>query len=208
MKNLFAVLVAVLLTSMLPARSSAQLLSLIEGMPPYKLGVTVGLNSSWFSFAGYESVSGVQAGLDLMLDGSSILQNTFSRVALKYSMKGANEEGTGHKYRTHYVEMPVHVGYAWSLSRDVSLMAEGGPYFAVGLSGKHTYTNILKKDFTETYFGDMEAHRFDMGLGLQLSAMIYKDYQVHVGMDWGLINMTMYQQQNRNFSVGFTYFFE
>lgn len=207
MMKKFLAAISVIIMTCFVFKSNAQILSRIEGMPPYKLGITVGMNNSWFSFANYESVTGFQAGLNLMLDGSTVVQNTYGRIEAKYSMKGAYLPSMGQTFKTHYVEIPVHVGYAWYLNENLSLLAEAGPYFAVGLAGERKFVNFSGMH-TETFFGDLEANRFDFGGGVQIGAMLFKDYQIHAAFDWGFVNMKYVYQQNRNISVGISYFFE
>lgn len=227
-KNLFAALVAVFMSA-LCTTVNAQMLSEVEGMPPYKLGATVGLNIPSFSGSPYNSSIGMQAGLNLMVDGSEyVAPNTFGRVEVKYSIKGATYEGSltsaesktittlKDNYTTHYLEIPVHAGYAWYVNEDWSVMAEAGPYFAFGLFGnRKTDTTVVYNSSTvnhnsrsDGFFSDLGSNRFDFGMGLQFSAMYLKDYQLHVAYDFGFINMHSSFQQNRNLSFGFTYFFE
>ena len=47
------------------------------------------------------------------------------------------------KCRLYYLEMPVHIGYKYALSERVKLLADIGPYFAVGLSGKSEFSGII-----------------------------------------------------------------
>lgn len=218
MKKIFVAFVTILMSAM-SMQANAQILSNIEGMPPYKLGATVGLNMPCFSGDPYTYSIGFQTGLNLMVDGSEIVKNTFGRVEVKYSMKGAYHEfivshGDYIKdwYTTHYLEIPIHAGYAWYIDEDWSLMAEAGPYLALGLFGKAKTerANMGQVSHWEDSFfsSPINANRFDLGMGLQVSAMYLKDYQVHVAYDFGFINMHSSFQQNRNLSVGFTYFFE
>lgn len=214
MKKILASIFA-LFVSLCATQAGAQILSGIEGMPPYKLGVTVGLNVPSFSNSDCSSTMGVQAGLNLMLDGSSILQNTFGRVELKYSMKGAYFENNSpgnyweERFTTHYLELPVHLGYAWYVNENLSVMAEGGPYVALGLWGERNSTFGKGETASDQVFsGKLNCSRFDAGLGVQLGAMILNDYQLHVAYDFGFVNLGSFLLQNRNLSVGFTYFFE
>lgn len=217
MKKLFLAFMALFMAAF-ALDANAQILSDIEGMPPYKLGASVGMNIASFSGSPYQNTVGLQAGLNLMLDGSEYAANTFGRVELKYSMKGAYHESPQTKesylqdwYKVHYLEVPVHMGYAWYVNEDWSVMAEGGPYVALGLWGNRKstlHTGGREVHSNETFFGDLNGTRFDFGLGLQLSAMYLQDYQIHVAYDFGFINLHPSFQQNRNLSVGFTYFFE
>lgn len=235
MRKLFAMIAALVVTSF--AFSAKAQLSDIEGMPPYKLGITVGLNNSTlsgtFEASKVENVSGAmleqqvktyasdytfqtgfQVGLNLMVDASPLIPNTFARLETKYSMKGAyskNAEIAGSsKVVSHYIEVPIHYGYAWYINDYLTLMAETGPYFAVGFSGKQTLKSSNNPNYNHTWgiFDFRNGNRFDMGWGVQASAMFAKNYQLSVAYDYGFINVTNDFLQNRNLSVGFTWFFE
>lgn len=229
MKKLFAI-IAALVVAACAFNAKAQL-SGIEGMPPYKLGVTVGLNMPWLSGTitdtdGPDTFSddlkittGFQIGANLMVDASQFLTNTFLRTEVKYSNKGASLK---HSYKLggthiqhdeeislHYIELPIHYGYAWYINDYLTLMAEAGPYFAVAFSGVSKMTDNGKKQPNVGVFeGALNGNRFDLGWGVQGSAMIAKNYQVHVAFDYGFININSNYLQNRNISVGFTWFFE
>lgn len=220
MKKLFAI-ISVFVISTFVFKAKAQL-SNIEGMPPYKLGITAGLNMPYFSgstsednmppFYTFTQTAGLQIGANLMVDASPWLNNTFGRVELKYSQKGAyweNEDGSITENHTiHYIEIPIHYGYAWYINDMVSVMAEAGPYFAFGLAGREHWRQNKRGGFYVDEFSENNCNRFDFGLGLQASAMILQYYQVHIGYDFGLLNVSRNYLQNRNFSIGFTWFFE
>lgn len=221
MKKFFAILSALVLSAF--AYSAKAQLNNIEGMPPYKLGVTVGLNIPDFSGSdsGISSTSslkprytptvGFQIGANLMVDASPLLENTFGRVELKYTQKGASWESlVGEETRNvtlHYLEIPIHYGYAWYINDMVTVMAEAGPYFSLGLGGTHQYNYEGKHDEVKV-FSTMDSNRFDCGVGLQASVMLAKYYQLHMSYDFGFININSNYLQNRNFSIGFTWFFE
>lgn len=219
MKKFFAILSALVLSTFAYS-AKAQLID-IEGMPPYKLGVTVGLNIPDFSgsfldsedkLMKYTPTVGFQIGANLMVDASPWIDNTFGRVELKYTQKGADWKdmlGTIKESHTlHYLEIPIHYGYAWYINDMVTLMAEAGPYFSLGLGGTNHMEIAGKGSFNFGEFSDYDCNRFDFGLGLQASAMLAKYYQVHLSYDFGFINVSRDYLQNRNFSIGFTWFFE
>ncbi len=235
MRKFFAIIATLVVSSF--AFSAKAQLSDIEGMPPYKLGITVGLNNSTLSgtfeaskvegvsgsmleqqvktyVSDYTIQTGFQVGLNLMVDASPLIPNTFARLETKYSMKGAYSKNDGisgsSKVVSHYLEIPVHYGYAWYINDYVTVMAETGPYFAVGFSGKQTIKSDILEKYNHTWgiFDFRNGNRFDMGWGVQASAMFAKNYQVSVAYDYGFINVTNDFLQNRNLSIGFTWFFE
>ena len=215
MKKFFVALVAVLASAMVQ-RADAQLLD-FEGMPPYKLGLTAGLNIPTFSGSGYDYTIGLNAGVDLMLDASDIFDNTFGRAVVRYSMKGAtgpdpmHPDGPNHEPKTHftshYIEVPIHYGYAWYLDSDWTIMGETGPYFAVGLAGtaRPDDETILG---SHSFFHSHDVSRWDVGWGLQCSLLYDQQWQVHVAYDWGFKNMNDHFLQNNGLSIGLTLYFE
>lgn len=233
MRKLFAMIAALVVTSF--AFSAKAQLSDIEGMPPYKLGITVGLNNTWFSGSSnagsiidpnigliggvkkfdnytYTIKQGIQAGLNLMVDASPIIPNTYARAEVKYSLKGAewedDEAKITEKVTAHYLEVPIHYGYAWYINDDITLMAETGPYFAFGMTGETRMKSPEEDKAPKTFGLIVNGNRFDFGWGVQAGVMIAKNYQVHLAYDYGFINVNSKFLQNRNLSVGFTWFFE
>ena len=72
------------------------------------------------------------------------------------------------------------------------------------MAGKWKFDGEELADF----FGDDEARRFDMGLGLRAGVEFMQKYQVHIGYDFGL--MKLYPEdknRNGNFTLGVSYMF-
>lgn len=191
--------------------ADAQLLSGIEGMPPYKLGVTAGFNASTFSASGFDMKAGFNAGLDLMLDASKILNNTYARVGLLFQRKGAKGDYlvfNDAKYRTCYIEIPLSYGYAYRLNSDWALLGETGPYLALGVGGRIHYEGDSDKFYSNDNFSGGDPCNFDCGWGLAVGGLFQNNHQVKVGFQWGFINMNDDLLQNRNLMISYTYFFE
>ena len=203
------------------SNANAQLLADIEGMPPYKLGVTVGVNVSDFTGNACSAKAGFNIGADLMLDASDLLNNTYLRVNLLLQRKGSvydwSEAGwTGgalpkdSKIRTWYIEVPLDYGYAHRLNSDWTVFGEMGPYFAVGIGGKYNY-ELKSGDEKISYFGSNklgDPKRFDVGWGFAVGGMLNNQHQIKLGYQFGFIDMSKLMKQNRNFMINYTYFFE
>ena len=203
------------------SNANAQLLADIEGMPPYKLGVTVGVNVSDFTGNACSAKAGFNIGADLMLDASDLLNNTYLRVNLLLQRKGSvydwHEAGwTGgalpkdSKIRTWYIEVPLDYGYAHRLNSDWTVFGEMGPYFAVGIGGKYNY-DLKSGDEKISYFGSNkldDPKRFDVGWGFAVGGMLNNQHQIKLGYQFGFIDMSKLMKQNRNFMINYTYFFE
>lgn len=201
--------------------ANAQLLADIEGMPPYKLGVTAGVNVSDFTSTACTAKAGFNIGADLMLDASDLLKNTYLRVNLLLQRKGSvydwHEDGwvgmelpKDSKIRTWYIEVPLDYGYAHRLNSDWTVFGEMGPYFAVGIGGKYNY-DLKSGDEKISYFGSDklgDPKRFDVGWGFAVGGMLNNQHQIKLGYQFGFIDMSKLMKQNRNFMINYTYFFE
>lgn len=195
-----------------------------DWLPPYKLGVTIGLNASNFSHEGFDPKCGFHLGVETMVDMSKFIDNTFVRTGILFSRKGAREDYTagskivgmeGNVYRheaTHrtcYIEIPVRYGYGYVLDEDWVFYGELGPYFALGLGGRShiddTYGGGTCYSRSDDFFDD--AKRFDFGLGFHAGVIFQKHHQLSLGYDFGYINMTDATSQNRNFMASYTYYF-
>lgn len=194
----------------------AQMLD-FDGMPPYKLGITAGFNFPSFTASDCDITWGTQAGIDLLIDAGDLLDDTYFRAQLKYSMKGARQmrtrllndltfEDYHVHYTTHYIELPIHYGYSYAIDSDWSILADTGPYFAIGLGGtsrEHgTWAN------TNSFFKYNDASRFDYGWGLQAGLMFQQTLMLNVSYDWGFKNVSPAFLQNTNLGIGLTYFIE
>lgn len=198
--------------------ANAQILD-FDFMPPYKLGVTAGLNAPSFSAEHFGRNFGWHAGADLMIDGSDLLDDTYFRTQLKYTAKGATGKNQGYKvtkdeykacdvyYTIHYIELPVHYGYSWRLDSDWSVLAETGPYVAFGLGGLERLEGTSLSD-SSPFFKDNHASRFDYGWGLQAGLLFDQTILLNLSYDHGFNNLTSRFLQNRNISLGVTYFIE
>ena len=79
--------------------------------------------------------------------------------------------------------------YAWFINDGLTLMAETGPYFAFGLTGKDRITSNKGIMEPKVFGRIINGNRFDLGWGVQVSAMLAKNYQLHVAYDFGFINL-------------------
>lgn len=191
-----------------------------ENVAPFKLGVTASMNASRFSASGYDAKLGFGLGLTAIFDASDLWKNSYVRTGLLFERLGVRytqwldpELPTGSAtpgeplhmvrnevaVRTCYLQVPARYGYSWLLKKDWTLLAETGPYVAIGLGGK--------VDHEGKFFADTDAHRFDLGWGLHGGLLLHQDHQVMIGWDWGFINMNDAYCQNRNFMVSYAYYF-
>lgn len=88
-------------------------------------------------------------------------------------------------YTPWYLQLPVHVGYRYSLSNIVSLQIETGPYFAAGIFGREhltiAYSNGNREKYSGSCFGkDGAFHRADIGWGVAAGVQLAGHWQVGV----------------------------
>lgn len=171
------------------------------------LGYQVGVRGEW-DFRSPDK--GVFLGLGALLSQKGYKSDEF------YYPEGYSDPslaGVTQKWTLHptYLEVPIHVGYRFSVGRNVNLFGSFGPYFGVGLFGKSKVSSTLNGvETTATASQNVfhHLHRFDAGLGLRVGAEFAHHYQIAVGYDWGLTHLaSSSKNKNRNFSLSLGYMF-
>lgn len=218
MKKLFASIAALLLWSV---TSSASAQTLFDGSEngEYRIGIQLGFNAPTFGGDQYKSTIGWNFGVTSVLNTESFIPDSYLRGSLLYTRKGAAAGmdapmgiGTIHNLTTyqHYLELPIHFGYAYALNDLVTLMGETGPYFGFRASGSVRFDNMeisqFKKDQVKKYFPDIK--RFDWGWGIHAGVMLVNKYQLMVGYDWGLSNIAPTAGINKNFTINLAVYFD
>ena len=124
---------------------------------------------------------GVSLGLDYAL--------TFGDKIPK--IMGLSFENVTHNI--HTLELPIRLVYEYPIEDDISVFAFAGPKLAFDLSwkGKETYGGITKT--FDMYDKDV-IYRFNLLLGPGLGAR-YRNFQIKLGYDWGLLNR--YNKNNK-----------
>ena len=95
---------------------------------PYnaKVGATMGIRADYMLPNAHGTY--LTAGVDWTMKGGK----------LSYSeMVGTTNVDATAKYALHYFEVPIRVGFRYNASDELGLYGEVGPYFAVGVGGKH-----------------------------------------------------------------------
>lgn len=95
----------------------------------------------------------------------------------------------------YYLQMPIHIGYKTPVSDRVSIIADAGPYFAIGLYGKSKFDtddddfkSEIPNEYSENLFTNGTYKRFDMGVGAKIGIEIDHKVQIHIGYDLSIIN--------------------
>lgn len=170
-----------------------------QSMEKFRFGATFGMNVSTITKSDMDSKIGFNAGLR---GEYNFTEDMYLGVGLGYSHKGVKEDDL--KASAGYIEIPVHFGYRMGLTDKISTFGEFGPYFGIGVAGKWKFDGEKLGDF----FGEDEAKRFDMGLGLRAGVEFMQKYQVHIGYDFGLLKIYEDEKnRNGNFTLGVSYMF-
>lgn len=121
---------------------------------------------------------------------------------------GVDQVDATSKYALHYIEVPIRVGFRYNLNEEVGLYAEIGPYFAVGVGGRHKCSvdadgsdaRQFEDDYSYNAFKNYDYdpinnparltyQRWDAGIGFRIGAEYNQRYNLLIGADWGLADI-------------------
>ena len=175
-----------------------------------------GMNISKLQNSGYNAKVGATMGgrVDYVLPNA---HGTYVTAGLDWTMKGGKvsydetvegqEVGATAKYALHYFEIPVRVGFRYNLNDEIGFFGELGPYFAIGVGGKHklsidkdgdaaniiedagTYKAFKKADYDLALPDKLPFQRWDAGIGFRVGAEYNQHYNLMFGCDWGLADI-------------------
>ena len=152
-----------------------------------------GMNVSKIQNSGYSAKAGAMMGarVDYVLPSA---HGTYVTAGLDWTMKGGKVSALTEedyeatlKYALHYFEVPIRVGFRYNIIEELGIYGEVGPYFAVGVGGKHKCS-----------IGDTQRtfQRWDAGIGFRIGAEYNHHYNLMLGCDWGLADI--YRNSLRN----------
>ena len=140
---------------------------------------------------------------------------TYLSAGLDWAMKGSSHTdsavdfGTNGKYdattsvTTHYLQIPIHVGFRYNLLEDIGFYGEFGPYFAMAVNSRFNYDIDADGSWTKDYEPHYNAlseqtgayqylpyfQMWDFGLGFRVGAEYDNHYSLNIGMDWGISDL-------------------
>lgn len=168
-----------------------------EGKPGFHIGVKGEL--------GLIKQSGLYLDFELLYSSQNWQSGTY--------YDSDNKTSTNFKYSPAYLQIPVRLGYRFSLGDNVKLLINAGPYASIGLHGKSKVTssvenveNINKSDV----FNNTGLERFDMGIGARVGVELYNHFQLIGGYDCGFINTDSninLKNKNRGWALSVAYMF-
>jgi len=156
-----------------------------------KVGATMGIRADYVLPNAHGTY--LTAGVDWTMKGGK----------LSYSeMVGTTNVDATAKYALHYFEVPIRVGFRYNASDELGLYGEVGPYFAVGVGGKHKVKLDMDGDaanqiedagtykaFRNYGYPDKTFQRWDAGIGFRVGAEYNEHYNLMLGCDWGLADI-------------------
>lgn len=140
-------------------------------------------------------------------------------TGLEYTIKGARSDGwvtsddrDPYYFETKefpaYLQVPLHIGYMFPVSREVRLMFHAGPYVAYGTGGKTKW--IYTNEETELDYFGVGIGKMDWGLGLGVNGE-YNRFVASLGYDRGLRNFIPNRHEGKartsNIYLSFGYLF-
>lgn len=176
----------------------------------------LGMNASQIHNTNYDGKVGGVMGfrLDYVLPKA---HGTYVTAGVDWTMKGGKYDTTREiisilgpekapatvKTSLHYMEIPIRVGFRYNFSKEIGVYGELGPYFAVGVGGKHKLhvdadgsdwnadeergTWKAFKKSTEIHHENFQ--RWDAGFGFRVGAEYNQHYNLMLGCDWGFTDM-------------------
>lgn len=180
----------------------------------FRWGVQAGMNVSNIHVSeGSTPDSRVGFHVGLKAD-YTIIKGLYVNGALMFTQKGykgdkvtLNGKDYTAKAYPGYIELPIHLGYKYTIFDGFAIFGEAGPYFAYGVCGKYKMG-----DNKTDYFGDDSNNKnFDAGIGVKAGMEFANAFQIGLGYDWGLTKVnddsSDFKEKNRNFMLSFAYMF-
>ncbi len=155
----------------------------------FRAGVVGDLNMSWIhrSVGTSDCYLGFGAGVKGEYHFTdSTADDFYLEARLLYSLKGGSWASIHDNLG--YLELPLFAGYRYHINSDLTLFGALGPYFGVGVLGKHVTKDDGSKSKTDI-FGKYYK-RFDFGLNYTVGVEITSRWQVFLAFEHSLINTT------------------
>lgn len=203
----------------------------------YSMGITYGAGYSMMrmddpnDILDTKGITNIQGGLAV---DYWFTDHIFMETSLTYQRRGWRMNSIGYekdgqfeidqevKSCLHYIVIPMTYNYWYKLKR-IGMVYEFGPYFGIGLGGKHkstyelevedsnflTLANSILKELeneseTDVFDGD-DTKRFDFGLRFGLGVTFGKRMKFMAGYDLGLLDLYRGGEQDKKSKNGTVY---
>ncbi len=178
-----------------------------EPEPGMSVQLSGGMTISSLAGAPKEADLGAKVGGTLAIKGQYMLPGalgTYINASAAWTMKGAHNGSyklpippygetinATYNWETHYIQIPIHVGFRYNLSDKLGVYAEFGPYFSLGLSGKQKIKVDVDgyRDFSDSSSLFDDTQRTDFGLGFLIGGEFENHYSLNLGFDWGITDL-------------------
>ena len=179
MKKFLMAIVAVLMAAPSFAQYSSGGFSLSESTLYY--GIRLGMNISTIT-GDYEDVDS-KVGMNL----AGVIGTRVSDATPIFLESGVYFSGRGGKDLTlNYLELPVLIKYGVQVSDDIAILPFIGPYFSMGVAGKHKTQGEDMRVVKRSSYNRMKHP--DMGFKLGCGGEYNKLY-LEVGYQFGVLNI-------------------
>ena len=172
-----------------------------------------GMNISKLQNHDYNAKLGATMGgrVDYVLPSA---HGTYVTAGVDWTMKGGkttiddgvfvngDDVDVTYRYNLHYFEIPIRVGFRYNLLENLAFFGGIGPYFAVGVGGKHKASvdedggaaNAIEdlntyKAFKNYGYPIESFQRWDAGIGFRVGVEYNQHYNLMFGCDWGLADI-------------------
>lgn len=131
----------------------------------------------------------ISAGLDWIMKGCKADIPDISKGKVPGGVEGTNT------LTSHYLELPVRIGFRYNILQELGVYGEFGPYFSFGVTGKNSFKTEIDgmRDYnTSSAFFKKKEHgiqRWDAGLGFRVGCEYDNRYSINLGCDWGITDM-------------------
>lgn len=136
----------------------------------------------------------LMSGIDFINKGSCIKgspanESTAFGYLQQETLQSLGSTPQNASFAMSYIQLPIHLGYKYPISKKATLVVRGGGYLAYATGGflkdDNIHLNVFGKLAKEN---DIEINRLDGGVGGALGAEFGK-IKVTLGYDWGLTDL-------------------
>ncbi len=122
-----------------------------------------------------------------------------------YDINGNRNEWHCHPY---YLEIPIAIGYEWTIKKNIGVLLEVGPYLGLGLFGSSEVGNYSEFHISNVFSSNVYK-RFDYGYKLNVGAVLQR-WQIMIGISQSLQKPCMGEWQEMNpkdfsYHISFSY---
>ncbi len=167
----------------------------------FAIGASAQSNIQWEGVAGFNlsnygglgSKPGAHFGAKAEFGLPSIADGVYLNAGALFSLEGYKVDFMGiasAKANAAFLDIPIHMGYRYTINDKVAVFGEAGPYVAVGLFGKISSSVDFMGEIEGEKLNTFDSmKRFDIGAGLKFGVEVLQKYTLSIGYDWGFMNL-------------------